>query len=66
MGEKEILLVLAQKVKEQRIKNGVTQEQFYNDTGIHIARIEQGKRNLSFTTLIRIADYFDCSLDYFR
>lgn len=62
----EILLELAKKLKGLRKIKGVTQEQVYNDTGIHIARIEQGKRDISYTTLVRLADYFGATLDAFR
>ena len=53
------------KIKALRQIKGVTQEQMYNDTGIHVARIEQGKRDISFTTLKKIAGYFGKSLGYF-
>jgi transcriptional regulator with XRE-family HTH domain len=43
----------------------VTQEQVLNDTGIHIARIEQGKRDVSYTTLVKLAQYFEVGLDSF-
>lgn len=59
----EILLELAKKLKGLRKIKGVTQEQVYNDTGIHIARIEQGKRDISYTTLVRLLDYFNIEID---
>lgn len=65
MKEKEILLGLAMRLKELRRNKSLTQEDVYNDTGIHIARIEQGKRNISFTTLIKLSSYFGVTLDYF-
>lgn len=65
MDEKDVLLQLAKKLKELRKTKGVTQEQMYNDTGIHVARIEQGKRDISFTTLLKLAKYFDVKLDTF-
>ena len=55
----EILLDLAKKLKGLRKIKGVTQEQVYNDTGIHIARNEQGKRDISYTTLVKLAQYFE-------
>lgn len=66
MDEKELLLSLAIRLKELRKGKGLTQEDVYNDTGIHIARIEQGKRDISYTTLIKLADYFGVTLDYFK
>lgn len=65
MNDKEILLVLANKIKELRKTKHLTQEDVYNDTGIHIARIEQGKRDISFTTLVKLARYFDVPLNHF-
>lgn len=65
MDEKEVLLNLAKRIKELRLEKKLTQEEVYNDTGIHVARIEQGKRDISFTTLTKIADYFEVSLDKF-
>jgi transcriptional regulator with XRE-family HTH domain len=65
MEQREVLLHLAKKVKQLRIEKGVTQEQMYNDTGIHVARIEQGNRDVSYTTLVKIATYFEVSLSCF-
>ena len=63
MESQELLLNLAKCLKELRKQKGVTQEDVYNDTGIHIARIEQGKRDVAYTTLVRLADYFEVSLE---
>ena len=60
------LLELAKRVKELRKLKGVSQQNAYNDTGIHFARIEQGKIDISHTTLHRICEYFEISLkDFF-
>lgn len=59
MNKKKELAKLAAKVKALREKNGLTQIDCFNDTGIHFGRIEQGKRDVSYTTLLRIAKYFD-------
>ena len=66
MENQELLLTLAKRLKELRKQKGVTQEDVFNDTGIHVARIEQGKRDISYTTLVRLADYFDSSLEDLR
>jgi transcriptional regulator with XRE-family HTH domain len=63
MKNDEILLNLANRLKQLRKAKNLTQEQVLNDTGIHIARIEQGKRDISYTTLVRLADYFKVGLD---
>lgn len=63
---KDSLILLAKRVKELRLKKGLTQEDAYNDTGIHFGRIEQGKRDASFTTIKKISDYFGLTLkDFF-
>lgn len=63
--KKEDLLLLAKRVKQLRTKSNLTQEQAYNDTGIHFGRIEQGKRDASYTTLLAICKYFEISLKEF-
>lgn len=65
MENTELLLTLANRLKELRKQKGVTQEDVYNDTGIHVARIEQGKRDISFTTLCKLAEYFGVDLNEF-
>jgi transcriptional regulator with XRE-family HTH domain len=52
-------------IKQLRGEKGLTQEDFYNDTGIHIARIESGKANVSVSTLYQIVTYFEISLEEF-
>lgn len=66
MTNEELLLNLAKHLKEQRKTKGVSQEDVYNDTGIHVARIEQGKRDISFTMLIRLTDYFEITINELR
>jgi transcriptional regulator with XRE-family HTH domain len=66
MENKELLLTLANRLKALRKQKNVTQEDVYNDTGIHVARIEQGKRDISFTTLCKLAEYFKVELNTFR
>lgn len=66
MQQEELLQVLAKKLKYLRKLKGLSQDEVLFDTGIHIARIEQGKRDISFTTLCRLADYFEVSLNEFR
>ncbi len=67
VSKEAALLEFAKRVKELRIQRGVSQQDAYNDTGMHFARIEQGKRDVSYTTLIRICEYFEISLkDFFK
>ena len=55
--DKELLNKIILTIKEVRKKHGVTLETFYFDTGIHLARIEQGKTNISVSTLSKICNY---------
>jgi transcriptional regulator with XRE-family HTH domain len=58
---------VAKKIKAIRENHGITQEDFYNDTNIHIGRIETGNANLSISSLEAICKYFKISLaDFFK
>jgi len=63
--DKVRLLSLAKRVKELRLSKNLTQEDAYNDTGIHFGRIEQGKRDPSYTTIVKISIYFKLTLEQF-
>lgn len=52
-------------IKTLRNEKKVTLEVFYFDTGIHLARIEQGKQNITVATLAAICNYFEISLSHF-
>lgn len=64
-SKEELQLILAKRIKQLRIQKGITQENAYGDTGIHFGRIEQGKRDPSYTTLVKISTYFDLKLENF-
>jgi len=59
--DEKFLENIALRLKKLREKHNLTQENFIHDTGIHIGRIETGKRDLSATTLIKICKYFNIS-----
>ena len=62
----EILLQkITMKLKTLRNKKGMSQKEMYNETDIHIARIETGKVNISVSTLSKLCDYFGISLAEF-
>lgn len=63
--KKTLLIELAKRIKTLRKENKLTQIDCYNDTNIHFARIEQGKRDISFTTLFKICQYFNISMEEF-
>ncbi|HHC78605.1 MAG TPA: XRE family transcriptional regulator [Flavobacteriia bacterium] len=61
-----LLKKIALCIKQIRKDAAITLDDFYVDTGIHLARIEQGKTNISIITLSAICNYFDISLkDFF-
>lgn len=64
MGQTNRALVdkVVVRIKKLREEKGVTLQEFYNDTGIHLARIESEKRDLTLSTLKRICDYFDTTM----
>jgi transcriptional regulator with XRE-family HTH domain len=62
-----LLKKIATVLKECRLASGLTQNDVYNDTGIHIGRIESYKINLTVSTLQILCDYYDLSiLDFFK
>lgn len=67
LRNKVLLEKIAQTIKTVRMEHGITQETFFNDTSIHIGRIEQAKQNLTISTLEAICAYFDLSLlEFFK
>lgn len=62
----DILLdLIIMKLKALRESKGVTQEDIYNETDIHIARIESRKLNITISTLSRLCEYFGITLSTF-
>jgi len=64
-NDKAFLKKIATRIKGIRERAGVTHEQFYNDTDIHIGRIERAQTNITVVTLTHICKYFDISLSDF-
>ncbi len=55
------------RLKELRIKKCVSQLKLAMDLDMNqnsISRYENGKREADYATLIKLADYFDVSIDY--
>lgn len=67
LRDQDLLLDIAKRIKELREGKGLTQEEVYIDTQIHIARIETARVNISVSTLKALCDYFDITLsDFFK
>ncbi len=64
-GKKVLLTELAKRVKSLRKERKLSQEECLMDTGISFSRIEQGSRDISFTTLHKICIYFNISINEF-
>lgn len=62
---KDLLSEVVTCIKVIRSEKKITLENFYFDTGIHIARIEQGKTNITVSTLSKICEYLNISLSDF-
>ena len=59
---------IGRKIKERRKDLHITQEAIANYLDInpsHISNIECGRANSSLTILVKIANYLECSVDFF-
>ena len=57
-----LLKEIADRLRELRTAKGVSQETVYEDTGIHIGKIETEKYNITVSTLARLCRYYGISL----
>ena len=58
----ELLNKIAKRIKQLREEKGISQDTFYIDTDIHIARIELGQVNITVSTLQDVCAYFEISI----
>jgi hypothetical protein len=64
---KQLLQKIAVVLKQLREDSGLIQADVYNDTNIHIGRIETAKANLTVSTLSVLCKYYKTSLsDFFK
>ncbi len=62
-----LLSKIAAKIKKLRKDKGVTLKEFYNETNIHLSRLEHSRANVTISTLKEICKYFNISLhEFFR
>jgi ribosome-binding protein aMBF1 (putative translation factor) len=66
LRDTKLLQKIALVIKDLREAEGFTQEDVYNDTNIHIGRIETAKANLSVSTLSSLCKYFKIRLSEFH
>jgi transcriptional regulator with XRE-family HTH domain len=60
-----LLEKIGKKIKTLREDANLTQEDVFNDTKIHIGRIETATSNITVSTLDAVCKYFSISLDSF-
>ena len=60
-----LLMQMVERLRQIRKERGLSQDDVFIDTDIHIARIESEKRNISVSTLSDLCDYFGISLKEF-
>ncbi len=68
MKKYNYLIELGNQIREERKKKGLSQEQLAFDAGVdrsYIGGIERGERNVSFLTLVKIADCLGCDVAKF-
>lgn len=67
MSREEYRLRIGQRIADIRKRNGMTQDQLAEKSGLqrtHIVRIEQGKYNVGIDTLQSIANAFGMDVDF--
>lgn len=52
-------------LKALRQEKNISQQDVFNDTNIHLGRIETSKANLSISTLSDLCNYFEIQLSEF-
>jgi transcriptional regulator with XRE-family HTH domain len=65
MRDEKLLIDIALVLKELRESRGVSQQDVYHDTNIHIGRIENCKINPSVSTLSVLSKYFKIKMSEF-
>jgi transcriptional regulator with XRE-family HTH domain len=58
LKDSKLIQKIALVLKELRDEKELTQEEVYNDTNIHIGRIETGKGNINVSTLAALCSYY--------
>lgn len=65
--ENDFKLKVALQLKRLRVQKLISQDQFYQDTNINIARLETGKYDARMATIRKVCFYFDISIsDFFK
>lgn len=65
LKDNKLLQKIALILKELREEKELSQEEVYNDTNIHIGRIETGKGDITVSTLSALCKYYGIKLSDF-
>ena len=60
-----LLEAIAGRLRKLRAEKDVSQETVYEDTGVHIGKIETARYNITVSTLSRLCNYYGTSLKEF-
>ena len=60
-----LLEAIANRLKLLRVAKVVSQETVYEDTGIHIGKIETARYNITVSTLSKLCNYYGITLKEF-
>lgn len=66
LKDKKLLQKISIVIKHLREEKNLTQEDVYNDTNIHVGRLETGNANLSVSTLAALCKYFKIKISDFH
>ncbi len=61
----KLLKAVSRGLKQLRVTRKLTQEQVFNDTGIHVARVETATYNITISTLDALCKYYGLTLKEF-
>lgn len=64
--DKKLIQKIALQLKKLRSEKGVSQIDVYNDTNIHIGRLETGRYNMSVSALSALCKYFKIKMSDFH
>jgi len=65
LKDSKLLQKIALVLKELRDEKELTQEEVYNETNIHIGRIETGKGNINVSTLASLCTFYEVKFSDF-
>lgn len=60
--ESPFLRELARRLKAVREERHLTLQEVYDATGVHVARIESGRRNAALFTIAKLCNYYNVEL----